>query len=400
MKRTDPVVSGFAERIPSSGIREIFNLAVARNDVLHLEVGEPDFPTPAHIVEAAFEAAKRGSGYTQTGGVLELREAAAARLSRVHGLDYDPDQILFTQGAVQGIATVIGALVTPGDEVLMPDPGWPNYEMLTLAQGGMPVRYPLRSSNQFQPDPGQIKSLISERCRLLVLNSPGNPTGTVVDDDYLKAIVGYAAEAGIPVLSDEVYDEIVFDGRLPQNAAVHDLESVIGVWSCSKTYAMTGWRVGYMAMSSALAPHVTKLQEAMISCISSITQAGALAALTGPQDCVAAMRDAYSGRRDQSVKQLADAGLAVVEPGGAFYLMVPLAEGADARLAALDLVEHGVAVAPGTAFGREASSHLRISLASSESTLQRALGRLLDWFERNDGGAGFSPGRGRAFRNQ
>jgi len=381
-----PALSASACEIPHSGIREIFDLALGRDDVLHLEVGEPDFATPAHIVDAAFAAARSGSGYTATPGVLAVRAAAAARVARVHGIDVDPSRMLVTQGGVQAISAVIAACASPGDEVLIPDPGWPNYQMMVASHGAVNVRYPLRASNGFLPDPDEVERLVGDRTKVVVVNTPANPTGAVLDDADLERLVATARSAGAVVVSDEVYDEMVFDGRPPQTLVPIDPDWVVGVWSCSKTYAMTGWRVGYTAVPVAFVDPVTCVQESMISCVSSVTQAAALAAFEGPQDCVGVMRDAYQSRRDVLMGLLDDAGISYVTPGGAFYLMMSLLPGADARAAALDLVRNGVAVAPGTAFGDVASDALRISLASSEATIAAAAEKIVDWYARTDGG--------------
>jgi aspartate/methionine/tyrosine aminotransferase len=380
-------LSEHASSIPGSGIREIFNLALGRDDVLHLEVGEPDFAVPAHIVDAAFASARAGSGYTATTGIQAVRAAASARLARVHALDVDPSRVLITQGGVNAIAAVMSACVTAGDEVLIPDPAWPNYEMMVASHGGVTVRYPLRAANAFLPDPDEVQALITPRTKVVVVNTPANPTGAVLPQGDLERLVSVARAAGVLVVSDEVYDEIVFDGRPPQTLVPIDPDWVIGVWSCSKTYAMTGWRVGYLAAPQPFIAPLTGVQESLISCVSSVTQAAALAAFEGPQDCVAAMRDAYQARRDLLMAALDRAGLGYVKPGGAFYLMLTLAEGADAHAAALDLVaNNGVAVAPGTAFGATASNGLRISLAASEDTITAAAERLSEWYERTDGG--------------
>jgi aspartate aminotransferase len=377
--------NAFAASIEPSGIREIFDLARGR-DVCHLEVGQPDFPTPAHVVEAAFDAARRGSGYTQTSGIAEVREAAAARLARVHGLQIDPNHLLITQGGMQAVALLVAAMVAPGDEVLLPDPAWPNYEMAVRTHGGALVTYPLREENDYVPDPDEIGSRITDRTRILIINSPSNPTGAVFDDAVLERIVAVAARAGVLVLSDEVYDEMIFDGRPTSTVVRFDPSVVAGVWSCSKTYAMTGWRVGYVAAPEPLVDAMTSIQEGMISCVSSVAQEAALAAFIGPQDIVTEMCSAYEHRRDLVCKLLREAGIDPVVPGGAFYLMMPLADGADGRLAARHLVEYGVACAPGSAFGSAATSALRLSLASSEDTLTLGVERIVDWYARTDGG--------------
>jgi aspartate aminotransferase len=388
-------LSPLALGVSPSGIREIVNLVATRpaGEVLRLEIGEPDFATPAHVVEAAVEAARRGVGYTQSFGILPLREALRERIRRVGGLEYGPDEITVTQGGVQGVSAVFASLLSPGDEVLIPDPAWPNYEMLARLRGAVPVAYPLLPGDGFVPDPEDVAARITSRTKVIVLNSPGNPTGTVFPAEIVRAIVELGARRGVWVLSDEVYDELVFEGT-PANAAQYGPDGVVGVYSFSKTYAMTGWRVGYVAAPKALAALLGTVQEPLLSCISGVSQHAALAALQGPQQCVADMRESYRNRRDVLVGLLRAGGFEVVEPHGAFYQMLPLAPGADARLAALDLLGDGVSVAPGTAFGAVAADHFRLSLASSEPVLRQAVERILDWAGRTDRGAALSDGAG------
>ncbi len=226
---------------------------------------------------------------------------------------------------------------------------------------------------------------------MIVLNSPGNPTGTVFPPDVVRAIVELAARRDMWVLTDEVYDELVFEGEAA-NAAQHGRDGVVAVYSFSKTYAMTGWRVGYVAAPEELSALLGTVQEPLLSCISGVSQHAALAALEGPQDCVASMRDSYRARRDLLVGLLRDGGFEVVEPHGAFYQMLPLAPGADSRRAALDLLGDGVAVAPGTAFGAVAADHFRLSLASSEAVLREAVERIVEWAERTDRGLALKDG--------
>jgi aspartate/methionine/tyrosine aminotransferase len=262
--------------------------------------------------------------------------------------------------------------------------------MSVAAFGGTVVRYPLRPENGLNPDPDEVAALITPRTKLLVLNSPGNPTGAVAPPGDLERLVSVARGAGVLVVSDEVYDEIVFEGLRPHTLVPIDPDWVVGLWSCSKTYAMTGWRVGYTAVPSSIVGALTRIQESMITCVSSVTQAAALAAFTGPQECVAEMCAAYQRRRDLLMGLLDAAGFGFVRPLGAFYLMMSLRGDANSRLAALDLVDDGVAVAPGTAFGDMASSALRISLAASEATISAAAQKLIDWYARTDGGLSVS----------
>ena len=379
-------VSPAATNVVHSGIREIVHLVASRPDadIVRLEIGEPGYATPGHIVEAGARAAGMAR-YTPSAGMWSLREALAERLRRVHGLDIPPDRVIVTQGAVQACAVIFAALLEPGDEVLVPDPAWPNYAMLVELLGAKAVGYPLRAEAGFVPDPDEVEGLITDRTKVLVVNSPGNPTGAVIDPDVVDALARLAVRRDVVVLSDEVYDELIFSGA-PANLAAKAPDQVVGVYSFSKTYAMTGWRVGYAAAPTWLAPTLVKLQEPMLSCISSMSQAGALAALAGPQEAIADMRQGYAARAALAAELLEDGGISTNVPRGAFYLMVPLAGGADSRRAAFDLVDHGVSVAPGTAFGRVAADHVRLSLATDEPVLAEGIRRLLAWYADTEGG--------------
>lgn len=387
-----PAISCRAEGVAHSGIREIVNLVIERGgDVRRLEIGEPDFTTPTHIIEAGHAAALAGARYTQSAGTIAVREAAAVKLSKVNGIDVPIEDVVICQGAVQGCAVTLAALLDTGDEVLIPDPAWPNYEMLVRLYGGIPVPYPLHSGTGFLPDVDEVAGLVTDRTVALVVNSPSNPTGAVFPPDVIQSLVELSGRRGLVMISDEVYDELIFEGA-PPNAAAIDPEVVVGVYSCSKTYAMTGWRIGYLTAPRWLSGTLAKLQEPLISCVSAVSQTGAVAALTGPQECVDEMRAAYRSRRDLVVGRFLDAGIAVAEPKGAFYLMVPFAPGTDGRAAALDLVEHGVSLAPGTAFGRVAADHARLSLASSTEILADGVERIVSWYETTGGGAGLGGG--------
>jgi aspartate aminotransferase len=374
-----PHATTAATRLPHSGIREIVDLAIAApHPVIRLEIGEPDFATPAHVVDAAFEAARVRTSYVQTAGIPELRDALAARLTRATATSVPMERVLITHGAVQAVDAVLSAVLAPGDEVLVPDPAWPNYQMQATLLGARAVTYALRPDDAFQPDIDEIRRLVTPRTRAIVLNSPNNPTGAVLPPHILAAVVDLAVERDLLVVSDEVYDEIVFEG-VHSYAAALSSDHVVSVHSFSKTYAMTGWRVGYALVPAWLADTVTRILELETSCVSSVTQAAAFAAITGPQDVVGEMRDAYRSRRDVAVGVLAQAGIDIVVPRGAFYLMLPLDPHTDSRAAALDLVNAGVSFAPGSAFGASAPHHLRVSLASSEDRIREGLQRFLAW---------------------
>ncbi|MCY3579298.1 MAG: aminotransferase class I/II-fold pyridoxal phosphate-dependent enzyme [Acidimicrobiia bacterium] len=381
-----PKVSDWAESVPMSGIRVIFDLIAGRDDIFHLEIGESDFPTPAHVVEAAVASARAGSGYTDTSGVGTLRAAIADKLRRVNGFDVTPDQIIITQGGIQGVSLIMSTLVKPGYEILLPDPTWPHFEMLTRLHGAIPTPYPLDPANGFMPDPAQVESMITDRTGLLIINTPANPSGSVFSDGLVDAFVEVAARHDLPLLSDEVYDEIIFDGRSPANAFGKDPENVLGLYSFSKTYSMTGWRIGYVVAPKWLAPTLSRIQEPLVTCLPTMTQAAAEAAITGPQDIVGEMRRSYQHRRDLAVRLFKEGGIEVDVPGGGYFLMVPLAEGVDSKQASLDLVNWNVSTTFGTAYGQVASSYLRISLVSSVSDLEGGIGRIIDWYGATGGG--------------
>lgn len=381
-----PKVSEAAAAVPGSGILEIFHMIAGRDDILHLEIGQPDFPTPSHIIEAAAESARGGSGYCDRAGVLSLRRVIQEKLATVNGFDVPTDQVIITQGGVQGCSAILSAIVRPGDEVLIPDPGWPNFEMLVRLQGASPVYYSLDPTNEWLPDPTEVESLISKRTALIIMNSPANPTGALFPEQLVDRFVEIAQCHDVTLLSDEVYDELIYDGRKPPNAFSRGGEHVVSVYSFSKTYSMTGWRVGYLVAPNWLAPTLSRIQETVVSCISTVTQAAGEAAITGPQDAVAMMRDTYRRRRDRAIAILAAEGFDVPPPAAGFFLMVPLAEGADSKRSALNLIDQGVALSPGTAYSHTATNYLRISLASSDHAIEHGVARVAKWLKATDRG--------------
>ena len=370
-----------AAHMPGSGIREIVHLALTMPDVIRLEVGEPNFPTPIHIVEAAYQAANAGfTKYGPSGGLQTLRELLAGRVSRVNGYPVTAAQVNISVGGVQGILAALSALLDPGDEVLIPDPAWPNYEMAILLREAVPVHYPLYIEHGFVPQTEHIESLITPRTKLMIINSPSNPTGAVFPRETIESLVALAQRHDLYLLSDEVYDELVFEGE-HVSPALYDAERTIGIYAFSKNYAMTGWRVGYVVANEEVSRVITKIQEPMISCVASPIQKAAEAALTGPQDCIGEMRDSYRERRDAVVELLKEEGYYVYTPAGAFYIMVDISDaGVDSRQFALNLLEQcRVAVAPGTAFGKLGDHFVRISLATEQGLLLEGLRRLCEF---------------------
>jgi aspartate/methionine/tyrosine aminotransferase len=366
--------------MPRSGIREVMDLARGREGVVHLEVGEPDFATPRHIVEAGARALRDGhTKYTANAGTASLREAIAAKLARVNALDVGPDQVVVTHGAVNALLTALMVLVEPGEGILVPDPGWPNYRMMATMLGAEPHAYPLDAAAGYAPDLERLAEVAARPgAKVLVTNSPGNPTGAVWSRETVRQVVEIARRHGLYVLSDEVYEEIVFAGEHVSPAVCDEDGRVITVSAVSKTYAMTGWRIGYLAATPALAVLAAKTQEAIVACPNAASQVAAEAALTGPQDCVAEMRQAYHRRRDVAVDALAAAGMLIAEPRGAFYVLADVSRATDSTAAfARSLVaDHGVAVAPGSTFGPGGERSVRLSLASSEAMIGEGIARL------------------------
>ena len=372
-------VAARATRMRGSGIRELMMLALATPGVVRLETGDPDLPTPEHIVAAAAEAARSGyTKYTPTAGIAPLREAITRKLKRVNRIEVGPEQVVVSHGGVSGLAVAIQSLVDPGDEVLVPDPGWPPYSAMVILAGARQVPYALDRAAGYQINLAALERLVTPATKVLLINSPGNPTGAVFEAEVVEAVVEFASRHDLFLLSDEVYDETIFEGEHVSPARFDSEGRVISVFSFSKTYAMTGWRVGYVVASAALAALFTKVQEPLIACASAISQKAAEAALEGPQDCVGEMRGAYQRRRDLTVSLLQEAGLFVTAPQGALYVLANIsAASSDTYAFATGLVrDHGVSVAPGETFGPQGAGLVRISLTSPEAALREGIGRL------------------------
>jgi aspartate/methionine/tyrosine aminotransferase len=361
-----------------SGIREVMDAAWGRPDVIHLEVGEPDFPTPEHVVEAAHRAVVAGAThYTPTAGVPELRARLADKLARRDRRAVEPAQIVATHGGVAGIYLTMQALTQPGDEVLLPDPAWPNFLMMAKLLGLRPRLYPLRAETGFLPAAEDLERAVTPATRLLVLNSPSNPFGTVIGADRMAVLVDLAERHDLWVLSDECYDELVFRDAAFCSPAPLAPDRVVTVGSFSKTYAMTGWRLGYVCAPDPVAAVVVKCMEPLLSCANAPAQMAGLAALDGGAAAPTAMRRSYEARRDAAVDLLHSTGQPVLVPDGAFYLWLDVSRaGLPSRDFALRLLEDAaVAVAPGTAFGG-GEGYVRVSLATAEPALLEGLRRL------------------------
>jgi aspartate/methionine/tyrosine aminotransferase len=366
-----------------SGIREISNEAVGTPGAIRLDVGQPNFPTPDHIKEAGKRAIDENKTfYTHTQGLISLREKLVAKLERVNGIRTTPDRIACGPGGVGALAAVFGAVLEAGDEVLMPDPGWPNTRLMLTWTGASGVFYPCSSADGFQPDLDALARLVTKRTKMLLINSPNNPTGAVYPAATIARLIEISQRHNLWLLSDECYDQIILDGTWTSPASLApDDPRIASVFTFSKSYSMTGWRIGYVTGSAELIDTATKVLESNSSCVSTITQVAAEAALDGPQDCVGEMVAAYRHRRDLVVDILREAEMLVNEPTGAFYCMADISRShLHSRDFAFRLLrERGVSVAPGSAFGDVATDAVRISLASSDSDLREGVGRLAEF---------------------
>ena len=378
-----PALASGPSEVGHSGIREIANEAIRTPGVIRLEVGQPNFPTPHHIGEAGKRAIDEGkTGYTHTQGLLSLREKLVAKLARVNGITVTPDRIACGAGGVGAIAAFFAAVLEDGDEVLLPDPGWPNFRMMMSWTHAKAVFYPCRPADGFQPDLDTLAHLITPRTKVLVINSPNNPTGAVYPRATIEMVIEMAQRHNLWLLSDECYDQILLDGTWTSPASIApDDPRIASVFTFSKTYSMTGWRLGYLAGNPELIDTMTKVLESNSSCTSTISQVAAEAALDGPQDCVTEMVTAYRRRREVVVDLLREADLFISEPAGAFYIMADVTpSGLDSHAFAFEfLKKKGVSVAPGTAFGEVAKHAVRISLASSDEDLREGVGRLAEF---------------------
>jgi aspartate/methionine/tyrosine aminotransferase len=350
-------------------------------DVVHLEIGEPDFDTPRHIIEAGQEALDQGyTHYGPSAGLPELRAAIAQHVSQSHHLSITPEQVVVTPGAKPIMFYVILALAQAGDEVIYPNPGFPIYESVIRFAGATAVPIPLREERDFSLDVEELRRLVSERTRLIIINSPQNPTGGVLPPEDLEAIAEVAVQHGIPVLADEIYSQMVYDGMFHSITAYDGMQELaIILDGFSKTYAMTGWRLGYGVMPTALATHVARLMTNSNSCTASFVQRAGLAALSGPQEPVAAMMAEFRRRRDVFVAGLnAIPGLHCAMPHGAFYAFpnVSAITSSSQEFADYLMQEGGVAALAGRDFGVYGEGYVRFSYANSLDNLNKALERI------------------------
>jgi len=381
-----------AQEVPWSGIRKMFELAAKEPDAVTFAVGQPDFATPRHIVEAGQRALEEGyTRYAPGLGFLALRDAIARKVWRDNKMEADPQtEIVVTVGAMEGLLLSLMAAVDPGDEVIIPDPGYTNYESVVRVINGVPVSVPVREENDFRYSPDDVEQAITERTKVLVLNSPANPTGAVMLKSDVEQMADIAQRHNLIVLSDEAYEKLIYGGL--EHVSIASLPGMKGrtvsVYTLSKTYAMTGWRVGFVVGGERLIDQMHKMQEGVVSCVASFVQQAAIAALDGPQECVGEMVAEYDVRRKFIVRALNEIeGISCVEPKGAFYAFPNIsALGRSSSEVAMSLLETSkVVCVPGTAFGFQGEGYLRISYASSLQDLEEGARRIRDGVRKLQG---------------
>ena len=382
----DPILAKRMETLGTETAFEVLAKAKALEkkgkDVVHLEIGEPDFDTPKNIKEAAIKALNAGyTHYGPSAGIPELREAIAQYISKTRGIKAESDEVVVTPGAKPIMFFAILACVNPGEEVLYPNPGFPIYESVANFVGAKPVPIPLKEENDFRLDPEYVKTKITKKTRMIILNSPENPTGGVLTKEDLKVIADCIADRDdVVVLSDEIYSRTIYEGKHESIASLPEMkEKTIILDGFSKTYAMTGWRLGYGVMRKDLAAKIAQLMTNSNSCTCTFTQMAGVEALKGPQNEVDKMNAEFKRRREVIVSGLNNIeGITCKKPRGAFYVFPNITEtGMDCRkLGDYLLNEAGVAVLPGTSFGKYGEGYLRLSFANSIENIKKALDRI------------------------
>ena len=375
------------EDIPFSGIRKVFEEITRREQngeaIIHLEIGRPDFDTPAAIKSAAKQALDQGRvHYTPNTGLPELRRAIADKLAADNGLDYDPDrEVVVTIGANEAVFISMMALLNPGDEVLVPSPCWTHYYQCAKLCGAVPVPVPLKHENNYLPVVEDFEPSVTSRTRMIVINTPHNPTGAVYDQACLDALARFVRDKDLFVLSDEIYEKLIYDEhRHLSFAGLPDMhERTVTINGLSKLYAMTGWRLGYAAAPRALADAMIRVHQYTTVCAVTFAQYGGLEALSGSQEGVQAMVRAFDARRRLVCERLQEMpGIELVKPSGAFYVLPSVRKlGMDAGECAEYLLNTAkIAVVPGEAFGRFAEGTIRISYANSYENLEKAMNQM------------------------
>ncbi len=377
------------QSIPPSGIRKFFDIAATMDDVISLGIGEPDFVTPPPLLEAGIHSIERGeTHYTSNSGILELRQALSAHLERLHGVHYDAEtEILITVGTSEAVYLALSAILNPGDEVIVPEPSFVAYVPEVVLAGGVARTIPTYVENDFQVTGAEVEAAITDRTKAILLSYPNNPTGAVMSRERLMEIAQLAEKHDLLVISDEVYDQLIYGVDHVCIAALPNMrERTITLGGFSKNYAMTGWRIGYAAAPAEISAAMRKIHQYTIMSAPTMGQIAALVALEQGAPYVEEMRQEYNRRRELIVGGLNNLGLATFEPHGAFYAFPSVAASGmdESTFAEALLNEERVAVVPGTAFGPSGAGFVRCSYATAYEKIEQALDRM-DRFMRRHG---------------
>jgi len=388
MNQRRKLISRRVAEVPPSGIRRFFDIAATMPDVISLGIGEPDFITPLPIRQAGIASLERGeTHYTSNAGLLELRDAIAAHLHERYGVVYNPaTEILITVGVSEGLYLSLTAVIDPGDEVLVPEPCFVSYQPEVIFAGGVPISIPTYAEQHFQITAAQLREAITQRTKALLLGYPSNPTGAVMSREGLLGIAELARERDLLVISDELYDQLVYDVQHICFPSLPGMwERTILLQGFSKAYAMTGWRIGYAAAPAELLGAMYKVHQYSIMCAPTTAQVAALSALQQGEESVAEMVAAYDQRRRCIVGGLNQIGLDCFEPQGAFYAFPSIARTGmtSEEFAERLLREEQVAVVPGNAFGESGQGYVRCSYATSLESIQEALRRMEQFVRRH-----------------
>lgn len=364
----------------------VYELARGIPDLVHLELGEPDFQMPEIATQAAIQALRDGfTKYTPNAGIDDLRQAIAEKLHRENHIDANPNgEIMVTGGAMQALSLSILSTIDEGDQVIIPDPGYVSYEAQVLLAGGIPVGAPLRERNDYRLTVEDLEEVVTKKTRMIIMNSPSNPTGSVELREDVERIADFVKDRDLLILSDEPYERLVYSGNTHYSIAALPgmLDRSISIFSFSKTYAMTGMRVGYVTSGKDLIQQMTKLQEHYIACVNSPAQKSAIAALRGPQTYVTKMLAEYERRRDVLVDGLNETGIITCKrPAGTFYAFPNITRtGFNSQAFAEKLLKEAkVVTVPGSAFGWEGEGHLRLSFATSIENVIEAVRRITEY---------------------
>ena len=376
-----PHLAPHIDTVPGSGIRHIFEMSTKLDGITSLVIGEPDVAVAPHIADAAKRAWDAdATDYTPNGGIAPLREAIVGKLARENGIEVDVERVWVTVGATQALFQAMTLTLQAGDEVLVPDPGYTTFTMGVRMLDARPIPYSLLPERGFLPSIDELESLVTDRTRVLIVNSPSNPLGAIFPEEVLRELLEFAKRHDLWIISDEVYEYFTYGADKHVSIASLDADNrVFSAFSLSKTYAMTGIRVGYLVTPPGLAATMRTVQEATISCVSTPGQFAALAALTGDHSHVAAAKAHYRANLVAATAALEARGIRYLPPTGAFYLWIDVghvSRGDVAAWAETFLLEKRVAVAPGSAFGRSGEGWIRVCLATDEAQLLEGLSRI------------------------